>query len=524
MDVSGEVVSELANVDKETKEKLLKVVDEVDDNAREGLLAGITDPMGSVSIDLARYCRESGVVCAPLSVRTFDGVRGVAASSNLQPGERILAVPASQALQVTTIQPCPRWADENSWRQAPWDARLALCLLRARDEQRQPPQGSGADPATARARWLATLPTEFTTPLFWDESLLRSLRYPPLEEAVSEQRREWRRLHQLIGSAYSLDDFLWAMSTVRSRAFSGPYSPSTLKGSLQQLSFASALALLYLLSGAGAPEQALNGLLAVLVSLVISDFLLPRFSAAKRYVLCPWIDLLNHHSSRAGSQLAYEYFTDAFAAVLDGTPTAAGEQALISYGPRPNEQLLQYYGFVEADNPYDSYTISTERLLLAVARVAPYGAARLKRLRGLDPAAQLSFSRAGADDEALRLCRGLLAADGADGGSLADGVRALRVLAEVSELLAAEMGAERGAEMGAEVAGPAASEVVLARSFREEKARVLTASAAALRRRADESEAAGELLPPAAAAAGGAPAPTLASGPTLPGLGLSRIQ
>jgi len=46
MNVSDEVVSELANVDKATKENLLKVLDEVDDRVRDVLLAGVTDPMG----------------------------------------------------------------------------------------------------------------------------------------------------------------------------------------------------------------------------------------------------------------------------------------------------------------------------------------------------------------------------------------------------------------------------------------------------------------------------------------------
>jgi hypothetical protein len=46
MGLPDEAVSELSTMDKETRQKLLKVLDEVDDNAREGLLAGITDPMG----------------------------------------------------------------------------------------------------------------------------------------------------------------------------------------------------------------------------------------------------------------------------------------------------------------------------------------------------------------------------------------------------------------------------------------------------------------------------------------------
>jgi hypothetical protein len=35
----------------------------------------------------------------------------------------------------------------------------------------------------------------------------------------------------------------------------------------------------------------------------------------------------------------------------------AGSEVLISYGKRSNDHLLQYYGFVEKDNPHDVYII-----------------------------------------------------------------------------------------------------------------------------------------------------------------------
>ena len=36
---------------------------------------------------------------------------------------------------------------------------------------------------------------------------------------------------------------------------------------------------------------------------------------------------------------------------------AQGEQVFISYGPQGNDSLLQFYGFVEAGNPHDTYRI-----------------------------------------------------------------------------------------------------------------------------------------------------------------------
>ncbi len=54
--------------------------------------------------------------------------------------------------------------------------------------------------------------------------------------------------------------------------------------------------------------------------------------------------------------MAFEYFRDRFSAEA-GDPVAAGQQAFITYGRQGNDRLLQFYGFVEADNPADTYVI-----------------------------------------------------------------------------------------------------------------------------------------------------------------------
>lgn len=38
--------------------------------------------------------------------------------------------------------------------------------------------------------------------------------------------------------------------------------------------------------------------------------------------------------------------------------THANAQAYITYGRQGNDRLLQFYGFVEADNPADTYVVS----------------------------------------------------------------------------------------------------------------------------------------------------------------------
>lgn len=40
-----------------------------------------------------------------------------------------------------------------------------------------------------------------------------------------------------------------------------------------------------------------------------------------------------------------------------GAPLDPGDHAFLSYGPVSNDGLLQYYGFVERDNPSDTYVL-----------------------------------------------------------------------------------------------------------------------------------------------------------------------
>jgi hypothetical protein len=67
-----------------------------------------------------------------------------------------------------------------------------------------------------------------------------------------------------------------------------------------------------------------------------------------------------NHKSSVSSDVAYEYFTNSFACGV-GTSHAPGDQVSISYGRRSNDQLLLYYGFVEADNPDDQCEVTGRR-------------------------------------------------------------------------------------------------------------------------------------------------------------------
>jgi Rubisco LSMT substrate-binding len=109
------------------------------------------------------------------------------------------------------------------------------------------------------------------------------------------------------------------------------------------------------------------------------------------------IDMANHDSVKAKGEVAFEYFGNAYSLAI--RPSVASlqptEQIFISYGPRNNDQLLQYYGFCEVDNPNDIYILPSIRdwdinaLELACGRKFTSG-----RLQLLDNAGLLSGRRA----------------------------------------------------------------------------------------------------------------------------------
>ena len=80
----------------------------------------------------------------------------------------------------------------------------------------------------------------------------------------------------------------------------------------------------------------------------------------------------------------------------------------IRYGARPNDVLLQYYGFVETDNPFDVFAIQQEQLLLDLNSLSPLASNALPTLGGAgltDPKAFHALSAEGASASALRLGR-----------------------------------------------------------------------------------------------------------------------
>jgi hypothetical protein len=138
---------------------------------------------------------------------------------------------------------------------------------------------------------------------------------------------------------------------------------------------------------------------------ILKDFVLPKLLKVQKYVICPVIDMANHVGVGASGTVSFEYFTDGYS--LSGTTTTSssseglgqGSEMYIQYGPRSNDQLLQYYGFVEKDNVHDVYILPPIRewdigaIEEACGRKVGPG-----RLEKLDRAGYLGGSRNNVDD------------------------------------------------------------------------------------------------------------------------------
>ena len=351
---------------------------------------------------------KSASSLSKVELATFQplGLRGLRATRPLAPRDESISWPASLALQVTTGMRTPVGVSKPLWTSAQWYTRLALLLLLEKAE--------GA--ASELAPWLDALPGAFDTPYSWADADVDALHYPQLGDAVRRQREEWARIHadlEASGFACSRAQLEWALHNVRSRAFSGAYEGSTYEQRIGLFGFISLLTLIYPLIGAGSWNQSLTGAASALIFLVARDIATPKVLGLKRYVLCPLIDMLNHDGT-VSSDVAYRVFTNQFC-VTSESAVGVGGEVRISYGPRSNDQLLQYHGFVEHECVHDAYVMP--RFLQHVDAYAGVSDGALDRLQTdgvLEPLRKgVRLDRLGnADQESRRIVERLAEAIG----------------------------------------------------------------------------------------------------------------
>lgn len=326
---------------------------------------------------------------------------GLYSTQNLSANDIVIQVPTKLTLSVespsdynTVMETKLFSSNPKAYRNSPWWAALSIQLnyYDKVDSINQRAGGVNMKP------WMDSLPRAYDTPLHWSESSLKELQYRPMMEAVALQKRVWRKQYDDLvaasnefSSRISYDDFVWGCETARSRAFSGAYSGSA----FNPIPYATVTALvaIYIGLGIGTVEQAANGAALVVCASILKDFVFPKLLKAQKYVICPLIDMANHVGVGATGNVAFEYFADGFSLSAVDPGVQQGNEMFISYGPRNNDQLLQYYGFVEEDNVHDVYILppirewNIEALEQACGRKV--GAGRLEKL---DRAGLLGFA------------------------------------------------------------------------------------------------------------------------------------
>eukprot|EP00531_Pseudo-nitzschia_arenysensis_P001264 CAMPEP_0116148164 /NCGR_PEP_ID=MMETSP0329-20121206/18190_1 /TAXON_ID=697910 /ORGANISM="Pseudo-nitzschia arenysensis, Strain B593" /LENGTH=554 /DNA_ID=CAMNT_0003644237 /DNA_START=40 /DNA_END=1701 /DNA_ORIENTATION=+ len=331
-------------------------------------------------------------------------------SSTTDTGGVVVTVPASLALSVELPNGGPDDSsvikelieDRSAFRALPWYVQFSLYLYKL--DKISPKKGFEQ---IDMQPWLNSLPREFGTPIHWTQQEREELlQYPHMVESVERQEKQWDGLYKTLVSSGSSamkgmtwKDFVWGCECARSRAFSGGYTGAPFNPIIYV--FTLLLVTVYVGLNLGTLEQAANGAGLVFCASVLRDFVVPKFFKNKKYVICPVIDMANHNSLRTTANVAYEFFANAYSLSLTSSVPADSE-LFISYGSRSNDQLLQYYGFVEPDNPNDTYVMPPLRewdiSALEEACGAPFPAGRLQKL---DRAGLLGISKADLTDEKI---------------------------------------------------------------------------------------------------------------------------
>ena len=307
-----------------------------------------------VSSALLTWANENGVTAPKVAQGMINGRRGLIALDSISEDEIFVGVPRSLALVVDPLErcPCKEFISQGVYQKFPWDAKMATLLLCEKRKGRN----------SRLYTYISQLP-KIDTPVRWSESELDELQSPLMKDIVLKQKQEWRQYYDEFRKACtgkdeekeSWDEFLWAMENVRSRTFSGPYAGSSLKERLSMAAFLGVGGLLYA-SIAHIPLQSIgNAAIAAASFNLMYDLILS--SRLKWYGMCPVIDGINHCGSIT-SDIQYEYFSNKFALTTNRS-YKPGDELFISY-KKANSLFVQYYGFVEEENPDDVYKIDVD--------------------------------------------------------------------------------------------------------------------------------------------------------------------
>ncbi|KAG7350638.1 SET methyltransferase domain containing protein [Nitzschia inconspicua] len=336
----------------------------------------------------------NGNLAIQASLTSEDAGLGLVSKQRIEAGSVIVTVPASLALSVELPRGGPDDLsvvktlvdDRTVFRSLPWYTQFAFYLYKL--DKISSMKQTGSNLIDMRP-WLDSLPRKFTTPIHWtEEQRKKLLQYSHMDESVQRQETSWKEIYKTLrecsnveATGMSWEDFLWGCETARSRAFSGGYTGAPFNPFIY--AFTLVLVTAYIGLNLGTLEQAANGAALVFCGSILRDFVFPKLFRNKKYVICPVIDMCNHNSLATTANVAYEFFANAYS-LSTISPVPSNSELFISYGSRSNDQLLQYYGFVERDNPHDIYVMQPLRewdiAALEKACGAPFAPGRLQKL------------------------------------------------------------------------------------------------------------------------------------------------
>lgn len=310
---------------------------------------------------------------------TKESLRCLIINEKVDKGEILINLPAPNALfaneDIDDSSDCPLPDDGKLielWKKMKGTSRLSIKLMLEKRKNEK----------SAYHNYICDLPEKIDIPLCWESDTVARLGkyYKPLGYAIEKQQQQWSGLYKsLISTTSSFTEqnlsygsFVWAMAIVRSRAFQGIGGMGG--GNLERVrlffSIASLLAgvLTYMTASSSSDQELYTlvwGSVAVL-SLTPSLFA----SQMTLSVLIPMVDSANHDSKNPTGTLALEPSMGAFVVRARETVTKIPSQLTISYGNRNNDNLLQYFGFVESNNPHDHFIICDSLRLLGSLDVA----------------------------------------------------------------------------------------------------------------------------------------------------------
>eukprot|EP00208_Stichococcus_sp_RCC1054_P007295 CAMPEP_0206144966 /NCGR_PEP_ID=MMETSP1473-20131121/25960_1 /ASSEMBLY_ACC=CAM_ASM_001109 /TAXON_ID=1461547 /ORGANISM="Stichococcus sp, Strain RCC1054" /LENGTH=674 /DNA_ID=CAMNT_0053541001 /DNA_START=77 /DNA_END=2101 /DNA_ORIENTATION=- len=293
--------------------------------------------------------RVNGVAAAAIG-----GMRGLAAQRRLRKGTIVLKVSRSAVLQTPLLrndstQVVATLAHPAFWTASDSGVRLALVLLAEKRRGEESPL----------AGWIRSLPRGADLPCQWSREQLQDLQYEPLLGKIDKQRREWRKAYRDLqtltpGTDITAPEFYWALEMVKSRAFNAP--KDGVAGLGEVIAWITCMLILGLLGMTLVPRYQP---VAWLLLLLTGERGLRRFVNAWAQLdicLVPGMDWANHASSPqvVNIDVGYSTLFRGFRATTTQI-IEQGDEVWNSYGPRTNDELLQWYGFVNDDNPKDVY-------------------------------------------------------------------------------------------------------------------------------------------------------------------------